>query len=165
MTKLSIIIPVYNCENYVDACLSSILNQNFTNFELIIIDDGSTDNSLKKCKAFEKDTRVKIISKENEGVSIARNTGLKLSAAEYVMFVDSDDILAQGMFQSMIDQISQTNADLCVCGIKNFLVSDKYDEIWKYKSGVYNREEYVKLLLQFYTNPFVGGPYAKLFKK
>ena len=165
MPNLSVIVPVYNCESYVNECIKSILTQNFSDFELIIVDDGSTDKSLEICQLFETDSRVRLLSKENQGVSIARNTGLNVANGEYVMFVDSDDMLAQGMFSSMMGQIYHSSADLCVCGIKNFYDGNNNNELWTYKTGIYGKKEYVNVLLHFYTNPFIGGPVAKIFSK
>ena len=92
--SFSIIIPVYNSEKYLEACISSIINQNYQNFELILVDDGSTDNSASILKKYSKlDERVKTVYKENGGVSSARNTGIDTSKNDYIIFVDSDDIL------------------------------------------------------------------------
>ncbi|MBQ3801279.1 MAG: glycosyltransferase family 2 protein, partial [Treponema sp.] len=120
MRTLSIIIPVYNREAYVGDCAGSILGQDFGDFELIMVDDGSTDSSLRECESFKSDPRVMIIHKENEGVSIARNTGLAAASSPYVMFVDSDDMLGQGMLSAMMRKMQGTGSDLCVCGIQNF---------------------------------------------
>ncbi|MBQ6566220.1 MAG: glycosyltransferase family 2 protein [Treponema sp.] len=165
MRTLSIIIPVYNREAYVGDCAGSILGQDFGDFELIMVDDGSTDSSLRECGAFKSDPRVMIIHKENEGVSIARNTGLAAASSPYVMFVDSDDMLGQGMLSAMMRRIQDTGSDLCVCGIQNFRGDSLKGEAWGYKAGVYTKEEYADVLLRFYTLPFVGGPVAKVFRR
>ena len=92
--SISIIVPVYNVEKYLKKCIDSILNQSFQNFELILVDDGSTDSSGEICDEYAlKDRRVLVIHKENEGLSSARNEGIKASSAEYVGFVDSDDYI------------------------------------------------------------------------
>ena len=89
---ISVIVPVYNVENYLYKCISSIITQSYGNFELILIDDGSIDKSGEICDSFsEKDNRIKVIHKVNEGVSSARNYGLKQARGEYICFVDSDD--------------------------------------------------------------------------
>ena len=93
-TYISIIVPIYNVEKYLSRCVDSILNQTFTDFELILVDDGSTDNSGKICDEYaEKDCRIKVIHKDNWGVSSARNVGLENSVGEYIMFCDSDDFV------------------------------------------------------------------------
>ena len=164
MTQLSIILPVYNCEEYIGECIESILCQDFSGFELIIIDDGSTDSSLQVCERFRQDSRVRMITQENFGVSVARNRGLSEASAPYVMFVDSDDIMAPGMLSAMFIQITDSGADLCVCGIKNFKGFHCKDEIWTYLPGTYTKGEFADVLLKFYTLPFIGGPYAKLYR-
>ena len=165
MLRLSIILPVYNCEKYVGECIESILRQDFPGFELIIVDDGSTDLSPEICSGFTADPRVRLITKHNEGVSVARNTGLSIASAPLVMFVDSDDMLEQGMLSAMMRQMQGTDSDLCVCGLRNFHKDSSKDELWVYKGGIYTKDEYADVLLHFYTNPFVGGPYAKLYRR
>ena len=92
MILVSIIIPVYNASKYLYRCLDSILNQTFRDFELILINDGSTDNSLEILREYEtKDSRIIVIDKPNEGVSAARNQGIEIAKGEYIMFCDSDD--------------------------------------------------------------------------
>ncbi len=90
--KISVIVPVYNVEQYLPRCIDSILAQTFTDFELLLIDDGSRDNSGKICDEYaEKDSRIRVFHKENGGVSSARNVGLDNTCGEYVSFIDSDD--------------------------------------------------------------------------
>ena len=90
--KLSVIIPVYNVEEYIGECLESILNQPFKDFEIICINDGSTDNSLEVLKKYkDKDERIIIIDKKNEGSGIARNTGINIARGDYLFFIDGDD--------------------------------------------------------------------------
>ena len=92
MPKLSIIVPVYKVEQYINKCIDSILNQTFTDFELILVDDGSPDNCGKICDEYaQKDERVRVIHKENGGVSSARNLGIDEAKGEYVSFIDPDD--------------------------------------------------------------------------
>ena len=94
MTLVSIIVPVYKVENVLHYCIDSILNQTYNNFELILIDDGSPDSSGKICNEYAKrDLRIKVFHKENEGVSVARNTGIELAKGKYICFVDSDDYI------------------------------------------------------------------------
>ena len=92
--RISIIVPVYNVENYLVKCIESILNQSFKNFELILVNDGSNDNSLNICKKYiEIDNRIKLISQINKGLSAARNTGLRYAKGNYICFIDSDDFV------------------------------------------------------------------------
>lgn len=111
--KISIIIPVYNVEQYLPRCIDSILAQTFTNFELILIDDGSTDSSGKICDKYsEKDSRVKVIHKENGGLSSARNVGLGNAAGKYISFIDSDDYVSSDYLEYLHSLIKKYDADV-----------------------------------------------------
>lgn len=114
--KLSIIVPIYNAEKYIDKCIESILNQTFSDFELILVNDGSQDASLHICKTWqEKDNRIRIIDKENGGVSSARNAGIDISNGEYIGFVDSDDYIDHHMYEKLFKAVESTNADIGIC--------------------------------------------------
>jgi len=94
MDLISVIVPVYNVAEYLNTCISSIINQTYPNLEILLIDDGSTDSSGQLCDAWEKkDGRIQVIHKENGGLSDARNTGLKAASGEWIIFVDSDDFI------------------------------------------------------------------------
>lgn len=98
---ISVIVPVYNVEEYLEECLESIKNQTYTNIEVILVNDGSTDGSREICERFcQKDSRFKLINQENQGQSIARNRGVKESAGEFIMFVDSDDVIKKKRLRS-----------------------------------------------------------------
>ena len=119
---ISIIIPVYNVINYLDRCVESVLQQSYADLEVILVDDGSTDGSEKKCDRWaEKDARVKVIHKENGGVSEARNAGLDAATGEYLGFVDSDDYLAADMYEKLYLALKESIADVSIC---NFLFVD-----------------------------------------
>lgn len=109
----SVIVPIYNVEKYLRECVDSILNQSFTDFELILVDDGSPDGCPAICDAYAlKDKRVKVIHKPNGGVSSARNTGLEIAAGEYVLFCDSDDHYIAGAFDKIIGELEQGKFDV-----------------------------------------------------
>lgn len=113
----SIIVPVYNVEKYLDKCLASILRQTFKNFECIIIDDGSPDNSNAIIDKYVKlDQRFKVIHQKNMGISAARNAGLDIAKGEYVVFVDSDDYIADDYLEKFALKIADTDADIVICG-------------------------------------------------
>ena len=119
MPKISIIVPVYNVETYLKNCIESILNQTFTDFELILVNDGSKDKSLEICKYYESiDNRIIIIDKTNEGVSSARNAGLDIAIGEYIGFVDSDDYIHPKMYENLYNQIKESKSDISVCGFE-----------------------------------------------
>ena len=117
--KISVIVPVYNTEKYLNKCLDSILAQTFTDFELILIDDGSTDNSGKICDEYaEKDSRVKVFHKENGGVSRARNLGIDNASGEYLSFIDSDDFVRPEMYAELIAVAEEQAVDLVISNIE-----------------------------------------------
>ena len=114
--KVSIIIPVYNTGEYLRSCVDSVLAQTMEGWELLLVDDGSTDNSGAICDEYAaRDSRIRVIHKENQGVSMARNLGLELARGEYVGFVDSDDWLAPEMFDEMYRSARETGADIVMC--------------------------------------------------
>ena len=116
MCKVSIIVPVYNVENYLSRCIESIQNQTLKDIEIILVNDGSKDNSLLICENYAKqDARIIVISQKNCGVSAARNKGLKIAAGEYVGFVDPDDWIEPNMFEELYKQAIEINADVCMC--------------------------------------------------
>lgn len=119
MAALSIIIPVYNKEQYIDGCLTSILNQTFTDFQLILVDDGSTDGSEAICRRFaEADNRITLITKPNGGVSSARNVGLSKASGKYIGFIDSDDVIEPDMYELLVRNAEQCQADISICRLK-----------------------------------------------
>jgi len=124
MKKISVIVPAFNVQDYVNKCIQSILNQSYTNMEIIIINDGSTDDTLSLIKNFEYDTRVKVINQANAGVSAARNAGIDAATGDYLAFVDSDDYIEPDMYEKLVDAVIQNNADMAVCNY-NMIFPDK----------------------------------------
>ena len=116
MPKLSIIIPVYNIEKYISNCLDSILSQSFEDFEVICVNDGSTDDSLSELQKYRNDERVIIIDKKNEGSGVARNSALAIARGEYVFFVDGDDWIEENSLQKMVDEADRLKTDILVFG-------------------------------------------------
>lgn len=112
---ISVIIPVYNVEQYLDECVASVVAQTHTNLEIILIDDGSQDESGKICDAWErKDSRIKVIHQENQSVSSARNTGIESATAEYIGFVDPDDMILPEFYENLYYAITEKNADVAI---------------------------------------------------
>lgn len=136
--KISIIMPVYNKEKYLDESIESILNQTYENFELIIINDGSTDNSSSICHKFQQeDNRIKVIDIENNGVSNARNIGLKNANGEYIQFIDGDDYIDKYMLEDLVELSKKYNTDIIITAIKKIdLKSNKSKEILLPFSGL-----------------------------
>lgn len=119
--NLSIIVPIYNVEKYLERCINSILNQTFSDFELILVDDGSPDNCGKICDEYkEKDNRIMVIHKKNGGLSDARNAGLDVAKGKYIGFVDSDDIIHPRMYEALFQCINKSNSDIAQCKFKKF---------------------------------------------
>ena len=133
--KISIIIPVYNVEGYLAECLNSVVNQTYRNIEIIIVNDGSTDNSFSIIQQYQlQDERIKIINQENQGLSAARNAGIKKVSGEYIWFVDSDDYIAIDACEKIVEKLKQNNYDLLVVG--RFRFGKDYKECDKISWGV-----------------------------
>lgn len=127
--KVSVVIPVYNTEKYLRACLSSVINQTYSNIEIIIINDGSSDDSALICKEYSKsDERITFIDKDNEGVSVARNIGITLAKGEWIYFLDSDDFLDFNAFEKLINTASDTNCDVIQFGLRRLMVGNIVSE-------------------------------------
>lgn len=128
--KISVIIPIYKVEEYLNRCVESVVNQSYQNMEIILVDDGSPDNCPKMCDDWaEKDNRIKVIHKENGGLSDARNAGLKVAMGEYISFVDSDDWIAKDFYEFLIRVLTENSADIAECGV--YLVNDKKEVLQK----------------------------------
>lgn len=136
--KISIIMPVYNKEKYLYKSIKSILNQTYENFELIIVNDGSTDNSSSICHKFEQeDSRIKVIDIENNGVSNARNIGIKNANGQYIQFIDADDYIDKYMLEDLVNLSEKYNTDIIITEIKKVdLKSNKSKEILLPFSGL-----------------------------
>lgn len=116
MEKVSIIVPVYQVKEYIDECVQSLLNQTYTNLEILLVDDGSTDGSGTICDKYAaKDARVRVVHQENQGLSAARNTGIELMEGEYVAFVDSDDIVMPEFIETLYELLGKYQADIAAC--------------------------------------------------
>ena len=117
---ISVIVPAYNCEPYVEQCITSIQRQSVGNIEIIIIDDGSKDNTLALCEGIRRsDSRIKIVPKTNEGVSTARNDGIAMATGDFIAFVDADDYVASDIFAPMQKKMHDHDADIC---LSNFFI-------------------------------------------
>ena len=116
MELISVIIPVYNQEKYLNKCIDSLLTGTYKNIECIIVDDGSTDNSPELCDEYKKDDRVVVIHKENGGLSSARKAGFDVCRGQYVTFIDSDDYVDKDYVEKLYNALKDNDADICVCG-------------------------------------------------
>lgn len=161
---ISVIVPVYNIELYLDRCISSILNQKYNNIELLLIDDGSTDSSLDICKKWEqRDDRVRVFQQENSGVSVARNVGIENSHGQYISFIDGDDVVDANIY-SKFEEFYKAGVDLIRFRCKTFY--GKFGvKSQNYVEGLLNFENlYDKYEIFFKGNTF-GSVCFTLFKK
>lgn len=143
--KISVIISVYNTENYLKNCIDSIINQTYKNLEIILIDDGSTDNSGKICDEYEKsDKRIKVVHKKNDGVSSARNLGIKISTGKFIMFVDSDDYIDLNMIEVMSENVKDNNI---VKSSYKTIENEKIKKIAKLNEVYDNSQDYIDEML------------------
>jgi len=172
MKLISIIVPVYNCEEYLDKCLRSIIGQTYKNIEIIIVNDGSTDNTAAICESYKKiDSRIKVIHKENGGPTSARKTGLQIANGDFVTFVDGDDWIENNLIEEMVLMQEQTNSDLIITGcVKE---TGRNSQIVKnnIKQGYYHKEKliseiYPKMLYYdgFYKFGITQYMWSKLYK-
>ena len=119
MDLISVIVPVYKVENYLDKCVRSIVDQTYHNLEIILVDDGSPDRCGEICDAWAaKDSRIRVIHKENGGLSDARNAGMAVATGNYMGFVDSDDYIAPDMYRLLLDQMNADGSDIAACGVE-----------------------------------------------
>lgn len=156
---ISIIVPVYKVENVIDKCIESVIAQLYTDWELILIDDGSPDKSGLICDEYSsKDSRIRVIHQKNSGVSIARNNGIEFANGDYITFIDSDDYIAPTFLSDFVADLS---ADLQVMGMKNVYIDGHTDELKPMSNSVLS----VKDTLAVYSNiQFLMSPWAKLFR-
>lgn len=138
MVKVSVIVPIYNAEKYLEQCIDSIVNQTLKEIEIILIDDGSTDGSAEICKKYIVDERVAYYYKKNAGAVMARRDGISYASGEYIGFVDSDDWLELNMYETMYEEAKKNNADIAFCNcIQN---EDGHRFSPEMESGVYDRK-------------------------
>lgn len=170
---LSIIVPIYNAGQYLENCLNSIINQTFQDIEIILVNDGSTDNSVEICQKYQRlDKRIKIISKENGGLIRARKTGLSMVSGSFIGFVDSDDWIEPTMYETLVNCMEETGCDLVSSGImRDYANLDRQIVVYdNYSEGVYSDLDNSIYPTMLYHSKFRNfGIYCnlcnKLFKK
>ena len=137
---VSIIIPVYNVEKYLDKCIASVVNQTYQNLEIILVDDGSPDSCPDICDAWKsRDPRITVIHQQNSGLSVARNEGLKLATGEFIGFIDSDDWIEPNMYGLLLTALKETNADIAVC---NYQIESKTSKVTQINTESPERKQY-----------------------
>ena len=126
---ISVIVPIYNVEDYLERCVDSIINQTYKNLEIILVDDGSQDNCPQMCDDYaKKDSRIKVVHKKNGGLSDARNAGMKVATGEYVSFIDSDDYVSLDFYETLFQTMIDNDSDIVECSIVKFYENEKFDE-------------------------------------
>lgn len=161
--KLSIVIPIYNGEKYINSIMDCINNQSFSDFEVILINDGSTDNSAAICDELaKKNNRINVIHSVNKGVSAARNTGIQAAVGEYIAFWDCDDTFLPTTLEMMLDRAQKTDKTLVVCGIKKVFADGREESNSEnIKSPLLKVEEFAL----FYKEGLLSNPCNKIFKR
>lgn len=163
--KISVIIPIYNSEYYLKKCIESVINQTYKNLEIILVNDGSTDKSSYICNEYMmKDDRIKVINKENGGVSDSRNYGISASTGEYIAFLDSDDWIDSNLYNVLYNLIIKNNSDISVC---NFKRVNNEEEKLKFSSNefIYNNIEAIEEIYGERYIQFIGVVWNKLYKR
>ena len=164
MPLISVIIPVYRVDNYVSKSIESVLNQSISDFELIIIDDGSPDKCGAICDRFEEqDDRIVVIHKNNAGVSSARNLGILLSTGSYIVFIDADDYIEKNMLEKLYNTAVSNNADVTICGINYCKESGEHVRKSLQSAAIYDNTSLLLTLFDM-PNPIGGGVCNKLFR-
>ena len=167
MQKLvSVIIPIYNVSQYLPECIDSVREQTYQNIQIILVNDGSTDNSLDVCLEYKKkDDRITIINKKNGGLSSARNVGMDAAKGEYFSFIDSDDFVDPRMIDTLVSLLENTNSDISCCNFDYYDENSVYQRTHKadiISSEVYSRQRALELLLS--EKYFKCYAWNKLFK-
>lgn len=154
---ISVIVPIYKVELYLNRCIQSIVNQTYSNLEIILVDDGSPDKCPKICDEWEKkDYRIKVIHKENGGLSDARNAGMQIMTGDYISYIDSDDWVSCDMYEKMLYKIKEQKADICECRFKKTSDYIKNDEQQQIEDiNILNKKEALKAVVEEKINPAV----------
>ncbi|MBQ9782222.1 MAG: glycosyltransferase family 2 protein [Clostridia bacterium] len=161
---ISVIVPVYNVQKYLPRCIESILNQSYKDIELILVDDGSPDNTGEICDYYaKKDSRVVVIHKENGGVSSARNAGLNIAKGKFINFVDSDDYIPNDSLENLINLQKENDADLVCCTFERLLQNGNIVQTKFYDKVLYIDNIKSEEVNIFLSNHF-RGPCAKLYR-
>lgn len=163
---ISVIVPVYNVQAYLEACVNSLLSQSYKNIEIILINDGSADNSGALCDQLaQKDDRIRAIHQKNQGVSATRNNGIRCANGEYLVFVDSDDTVDAQYVQVLFQEMAENNVDLAICGYCLYYPNMKKDVCTEKDIYVDNILRSESVIAQIYRGKLLNSPCNKIYKK
>lgn len=162
---VSVIVPIYNVEKYLTRCVNSILEQTYSNLEIILVNDGSKDNCLEICKNLEeKDDRIVVVNKQNGGLGSARNAGIEASTGEYLLFIDSDDYIDERMVERLHSLLNETNASIAACDFLCFFEDGSCEKKTKRNNVItYSKEDALKYM--FWSDKIRWSAWNKLYKR
>lgn len=166
MSVVSVVVPVYNAEKYLENCLESIINQTMRDIEIVLVNDGSTDNSGKICKQYEQnDARIIYVEQKNQGVSVARNKGKDIATGEYILFIDADDEMDLTMIEKLYSDIQKYNGDIAVCKIQKVKSKNEVKINTAEDISVCSMKQEDALKSYFTESKLEIGVWNKLFRK
>lgn len=165
MDLISVIVPVYNVEQYLSICIDSIINQSYRNIEIIIIDDGSTDRCSLICDEYSKvDDRITVIHQKNQGLSAARNSGINIAKGRYIVFVDSDDYIDENAIDIMYTNMISNNADLVICNYRAVYENDEFCYTNDISSNIWTKYDFWGNCYNVELTAFCVVAWNKLYK-
>lgn len=166
MNKVSIILPIYNVEKYLEKCVNSVISQTYQNIEVILVDDGSKDSSGGICdELVESDNRIKVIHKKNGGLASARNAGYEMATGEYIMYIDSDDVIKNDIAEKCVSAMEKKQSDVVIFGYEKMSEDGQVLEICKWSNKTYNHDEMVEYLYEAICNMSFGYAWNKMYRK
>ena len=171
MYAVSVVVPLYNVEKYLEGCIESIIKQTLKNIEIILVDDGSTDNSLKILKKYQSlDNRIKILYQKNQGAGVARNAGMEVAVGEYLMFLDADDVYEATFVEKMYNKAKANDLDVLVCRSDEFIGDDllnKRDSDWTIKDNLLPDKDIFSIdeVRSDRFSCFIWWPWDKILKR
>lgn len=161
---VSVIIPVYNVEKYLGACMTCVCNQTYKNIEIIMVDDGAKDSSGSMCDSWKKeDNRIRVIHKKNGGLSDARNAGITLATGEYIVFIDSDDLVSEKLVEHLYNTMIKYHAHISICDLVHCYPDKEFSYFDETKSLVYNAEDAICEMM--YQTSFLYAAGAKMYRR
>ncbi len=161
---ISIIVPAYKSEKTIGRCLESLISQTYSDIEIIVVIDGPIDNTYDIAAGYaKKDNRIKVILKENQGVSMARNTGIQEAGGKYIQFVDSDDYVDKHLCETMLENVEKDDSDMVICGFNHIFLGKQYVKVPH--KGVYCIENFIGAYKELYKCGFLNMPWNKLYKR